>query len=88
MPHLNGRDILGGFDEAARMRDNVKDDITTLARDAREELQILKGPERKEFFTGLRPDELVILRDLAQQQGPRGMVALERVLREAQEVRG
>ena len=87
MPNLNGSDILGGFDEAARMRDNVKDDITGLARDARKELQILKGDERQEFFTGLRPDELVILRDLAQGQGPRGMVALERVLREAQEVR-
>ena len=85
MPHkMNGEDITNGFRAAADDIAAAKLDLKDIAKDGR--LTILQGNSRKEFLTNMTATEFGILHSTAMASGPRGLLELEKLLREAGEM--
>lgn len=78
---MTGDDLREAIRLAAGDMGGVGDDIRKLAREAR--IQIVSGDERKNFFRHMSQDEFDILHDVAMSLGTNGLVALERLMNEA-----
>ena len=80
MPGPFGADILEGLRMAGDVNGDVQSDLRTIADDGR--IKVLQGDERKQFFSGMTQGEFNMLHDIAMSMGPRGLNALERMMRE------
>ncbi len=81
---LEGKDITAGFRAAADDLATVRMDLKDIAKDGR--LTILQGDSRKEFLTKMTAEEFQVLHSTAMASGPRGLLELEKMLREAGEM--
>lgn len=79
---LDSEDIRAGIGMASEDFAAVKSELQEVARELRP--QLLRGEERKEFLLTMSQDELMTLKTLAEQMGPRGIIAFESILREAE----
>lgn len=80
-PPMAGDDIRAAMRMAADDMGGVQEEMGRLGRESR--LQILKGDQRRDFFANMTQDEFDIMHDVAMAQGVNGVVALERLMREA-----
>lgn len=81
---MQGKDITAGFRAAADDMAAVRLDLKEIASDGR--LNILEGDSRKKFLTEMTAEEFGILHSTAMASGPRGLLELEKMLREAGEM--
>ena len=81
---MEGSDITKGFRAAADDLAAVRLDLKDIAKDGR--LTILEGDSRKDFLTNMTATEFGILHSTAMASGPRGLLELEKLLREAGEM--
>lgn len=78
---LTGSEIREGIQLAKTDIDAVDEEIRAIARQNR--VEVLKGPDRQEFFRGMKQEEFDTLHDMARALGPNGVKKLEQLMGEA-----
>lgn len=79
---LNSADMQAGYNSAKEDVNSVGSDLQDLAQQMR--FKVLDGPDRQNFINTMTQDEFSALHQAAQTLGPRGLMALERIVNEAQ----
>lgn len=81
---MTGGDIRESMKMASGAMAEVQDEVKRLAAESRP--QVLTGDERKQFFSGMTQHEFDAMHSMAVAMGPKGVNALERLMREAEQM--
>ena len=81
---MTGNDIRESMRMAGDSMAGVQSEIRSLAKEG--QMQYLTGDERKQFFRGMTQPEFDTLHSLATAMGDKGRNALERLLKEAEDM--